>query len=133
MLVHTVKGEVKALLHAFLTSSLCGSERSASHSGHFISGERNSGILSIGGWVGPGAGLDIAEKRKLSCLCRNSNHEVLIIHPVTSSLYRLTFRRKDTNVYVIRVSFYYLNTRLYRAILNDCRGFNNLSYTIHLR
>jgi len=25
------------------------------------------------------------------------------------------------------------NTGIYRVIQNDCRGFNNLSYTIHLR
>jgi len=28
---------------------------------------------------------------------------------------------------------YFFNTALYRVIQNDCRGFNNLSYTIHLR
>ena len=26
-----------------------------------------------------------------------------------------------------------MNSGIYRVIRNDCRGFNNLSYTIHLR
>jgi hypothetical protein len=30
----------------------------------------------LGGWVGPGAGLDIFEKRKISCPSRDSNHEL---------------------------------------------------------
>jgi hypothetical protein len=105
MPVHAVKGGVKVYLYAFLTSTLCGSEKSASHSGHFISGERNGGTPSIGGRIGPGAGLDVSEKRKLSCLCWKSSYEVLIVRPVTSSHCRLTYRRKNTYLYVIRVSF----------------------------
>jgi len=29
----------------------------------------------IGGWVGPTASLDVLEKRKISCLCWESNQE----------------------------------------------------------
>jgi hypothetical protein len=31
------------------------------------------GDCSIEGWVDTGAGLDVSEKRKFSCPCRNSN------------------------------------------------------------
>jgi hypothetical protein len=43
---------------SFLTSALYGGERSASRPGRLISGERVPGTHSIGGWVGPRAGLD---------------------------------------------------------------------------
>jgi hypothetical protein len=32
-----------------------------------------------------------------------------------------------------RIYVCYTNITIYRVIRNDCRGFNNLSYTIHLR
>jgi len=38
------------------------------------------------------------------------------------------------NTYLESIYFSTLSLlRLYRVIRNDCRGFNNLSYTIHLR
>jgi hypothetical protein len=47
----------------FLTSALDGSKSSASRPGRFI--PRYPGIHWIGGWVGPGAGLDAVEKREI--------------------------------------------------------------------
>jgi hypothetical protein len=57
----------------FLTSALDGGEWSASHPGRFTSWERAPGTHWTGGWVGPRAGLDIVEKRKISCHYRESN------------------------------------------------------------
>jgi hypothetical protein len=48
----------------FLTSTLDGSEWSASHPGRFTTWEGAPDIHSIGGCVGPRAGLDDFEKRK---------------------------------------------------------------------
>jgi hypothetical protein len=49
----------------FLSSALDKDELSASRSGCFTSMERAAGTYSIGGWVGPRAGLDSVEKRKI--------------------------------------------------------------------
>jgi hypothetical protein len=46
--------------------ALDGDERSASRPGRYTLGERASGAHWIGGSVGPGAGLDIVEKSKIS-------------------------------------------------------------------
>jgi hypothetical protein len=55
-------GGVDAYIYIFLHSSLIGGEWSASRPGHFTSGERAHGTRWVGGWVGPRAGLDDAEK-----------------------------------------------------------------------
>jgi hypothetical protein len=49
----------------FLTSTLDGGEWSASHPGRFTPRKRAPGTHWIGGWVGPRAGLDDVEKRKV--------------------------------------------------------------------
>jgi hypothetical protein len=38
-----------------------------------FSGETAPGTHYIEGWVGPGAGLEVVEKRKISCLYQESN------------------------------------------------------------
>jgi hypothetical protein len=48
-----------------LTSALDGGEWSASYSGRFNPRERALGTHSIGGWVGPRAGLDAVVKRQI--------------------------------------------------------------------
>jgi hypothetical protein len=58
---------------SFLTSTLDGGEWSASRPCRFTPEERVSGSHWIGGWVDPKAGQDDMEKRKISCLCRESN------------------------------------------------------------
>jgi hypothetical protein len=55
-------------IHVFLSSTLVGSEWSASRRGRLTSGERTPGTHWIGGWVGPRAGLDDVEKRKFLTL-----------------------------------------------------------------
>jgi hypothetical protein len=55
-------GGVDILTHVFLISALVGGEWSASSSGHFTPGGKTPGTHWIGGWVGPGAGLDDMEK-----------------------------------------------------------------------
>jgi hypothetical protein len=54
----------------FLTLALDGCEWSASRPG---SGERTHGTHYVGGWVGPIAGLDAVEWRKISWPCWESN------------------------------------------------------------
>jgi hypothetical protein len=49
----------------FLTSALGRGEWSASRPGRFTLGEIALGTHWIGGWVGPRAGLDAVEKRKI--------------------------------------------------------------------
>jgi hypothetical protein len=56
---------VDVYIHIFLTSSLAGGERSDSRPCRFTPGVRATGIHWIGGWVGPRAGLDEVEKRKI--------------------------------------------------------------------
>jgi hypothetical protein len=43
--------------------------------GHFTPGEGGgaSSTCYIEGWVGPRAGLDVLQKRKICCSCRDSN------------------------------------------------------------
>jgi hypothetical protein len=83
-------GGVDVERHIFLTSALVGVEWSASHPGRFTSGERAPSTHWIGGWVGPRAGLDDVEKRKLLTLpgleLRPLGHPARI-----QSLYRLVF------------------------------------------
>jgi hypothetical protein len=56
-----------------LTSALDGGEWSASRPGRFNPGERALGTHSMGGWVGPRAGLDADVKRKIPSPCGDSN------------------------------------------------------------
>jgi hypothetical protein len=61
-------GRVDVQIHIFLTSAIAGGEWSASRPGRFTPRERAPGIHWLGGWVGPKAGLDDAEKRKFLTL-----------------------------------------------------------------
>jgi hypothetical protein len=58
-------------------------EWSALRSSRFSPGERAPGTLSIGGWVGPTAGLDYVEK-KISRNYRDSNSGPPVVQPVVS-------------------------------------------------
>jgi hypothetical protein len=61
-------GEVDVQINISLTSALTGVEWSASGAGRFTPGERSTSTHWILGWVGPKAGLDDMEKRKLLTL-----------------------------------------------------------------
>jgi hypothetical protein len=54
-----------SLTHVFLTSALNEGEWSVSLLGSFIPRENIPGTYWIGDWVGPRAGLDAVEKRKI--------------------------------------------------------------------
>jgi hypothetical protein len=58
-------GGMGVWIHVFMTSTLVGGNRLASWPGRFTSVERAPVTHWIGGWVGPRAGLDDVEKRKL--------------------------------------------------------------------
>jgi hypothetical protein len=73
--------EVEVQRHAFLTSTLEGGEWTASHPGRLTPGERASGTPWVGGWVGPRAGLDAVEKRKISSPRRESNPRTPNVQP----------------------------------------------------
>jgi hypothetical protein len=60
---------LKIHIHEFQTVKMDGYQWAASCRGRLILGtERKRG------WVGPTAGVDAAEKRNISCSCRESNH-----------------------------------------------------------
>jgi hypothetical protein len=61
-------GGVDVKIHVLLTSALIKGESSASHPGRFTPEERAPGTHWIGSWVGPRAGLDDVEERKLLTL-----------------------------------------------------------------
>jgi hypothetical protein len=61
---------VDVWIHVSLTLALVGGEWSASGPGRFTPGERAPGTHWIGGWVGPGTGLDDTEKKKFLTLSR---------------------------------------------------------------
>jgi hypothetical protein len=61
-------GGVDVHIHIFLTSALVGGEWSTSRPGRSTPEERAPGTHCIGGWVGPGAGLDDVEKKKFLTL-----------------------------------------------------------------
>jgi hypothetical protein len=44
--------------------------------------ETAAGTHCIGGWVGPRAGLDVMEKRKIPCPCLELNPDSSVIQPV---------------------------------------------------
>jgi hypothetical protein len=74
---------VDVLIHIFLTSTLDGGKWSASSPDCFTPGEKVPITHWIGGWVGPGTGLDDAEKRKFFTHW-DSNSDPSIAQPVAS-------------------------------------------------
>jgi hypothetical protein len=65
-----------------LSSALDGGEWSTSCPGRFTPRERAPGIHWIGGWVGPGVGLDAVGKGKIPSPHRESNTKTPIVQPV---------------------------------------------------
>jgi hypothetical protein len=76
-------GGVDVEIHIFLTSALAAGEWSASGPCRFTSEERAPGTHWIGGWVGPGAGVDEVEKRKFLTYW-DSNSYLWVVQPVAS-------------------------------------------------
>jgi hypothetical protein len=62
----------RGIAPSFLSSALDGGKWSASRPGRFTPRERAPGTHWIGAWVGPTAGLDFVEKRKM-LHCREPN------------------------------------------------------------
>jgi hypothetical protein len=81
----------------FLNSALAGGEWSATLSGRFTLGERDTGTLSIGGWVDLRGGLDEMEKRKFLPLPGLETRP--LGRPACSqSLYRLSYSGSDIKI-----------------------------------
>jgi hypothetical protein len=74
--------ESGGLAPPFLTLALDGCEWATSHPSHFTLRERAPITHWIGGWVGPRAGLNTMEKRKIFCPYEESN----LRHPAHSPL-----------------------------------------------
>jgi len=55
------------------------------------------------------------------------------IHPVGDELFFADRQTDMTKLIVASQNFSNAPKSKYRAIQNDCRNFNNFSYTIHLR
>lgn len=64
---HIGSAGVEVKLHSFLTTTLYGSERSASHPGRFTFGEGEGSTHGIGGCVAPRITGEDLEKRKIPC------------------------------------------------------------------
>jgi len=62
----------------FLISALDEGECSSSHSGRFILGETALGILWMGGWLRPRAGLDEVAKRRVLL----DGNRILVVQPI---------------------------------------------------
>jgi hypothetical protein len=72
----------------FLTSTIHGSEWSASCLDHFTLVERSFCFYWLGDWMGSGQCLEAVEKRKIVCLYQESNPGQAVLNP---SLYRLGY------------------------------------------
>jgi hypothetical protein len=70
-----------------LTLALDGVEWSSSHIGYFTLKEIAPGILSVGGWVGSRAGLDMMAKRKIPSPLQESNSITPLRNNVTDKHY----------------------------------------------
>jgi len=46
--------------------------------------EKECRVTSIGSWVGPKGGLDDLDKWKITNLCQQSNHDLLVVQPARS-------------------------------------------------
>ena len=64
---------VEVQLHSFLTSALDEGKWSTSRPGCFTPKERTTVLMEQVGWVGPRTSLNVLEKNKISCSCRESN------------------------------------------------------------
>jgi hypothetical protein len=95
----------------FLTTALGEGEWSASRSCRFNPAEKASSTHWIGGWVGPRAGLDAEEKRKI-LQCRESNPGRL---PCSLLLYRQSY--PDSSSLITFVNNYHFVSHHYTI---DC-------------
>jgi hypothetical protein len=109
-------GEVDVYIHTCFTSTLVGSEFSASRPCHFTPVERAPGTHWLGGCMGPRAGLDNVKKRKFLTLLK------LEMRPLgrparNQSLYQLSYPGSSKEGYSIEklasVVIYQNGTKLY--------------------
>jgi hypothetical protein len=110
--VKTYRG-VETHLHAFLTSTLNGSNWSASYIGHLTPGKSLSSTHWIGGWLDPRAGLDATVKRKkslpFSCLESNPGHPA---HDLVTILTELPQMHEIS--YTTQLFWYFTNLILFK-------------------
>ena len=91
--VHSMKahGEVEVQVHSFVTAALHRGERAAPRPGGFIPVERARVTHWIGGWVGPRAGVDDFEYRKIPCFRRKLNRRSSVVQALAWSLNQLSY------------------------------------------
>jgi hypothetical protein len=113
-----------------LTSTLDGSEWSASHPGRFTPKEKAPGWR--GGWVGPRAVLDAVAKRKIPSPRRESNAPIVqsVAQRYTTELSRLLTYNKcfwNSRCKILGIIFQKFHNRFYFTFLeNWVRGFDDL-------
>lgn len=67
----------------------------------FIIPDRAFDTDRIGGWVGPTVVLEVSEKRKAFCACRDSKNISLLIQPAAWSLYRPRYPGSEYLLFVL--------------------------------
>jgi hypothetical protein len=80
-------GVLEVYCCSFLTWALDAVEWLASQTHRFTPVERDLGFYQIEGCVGPRAGQDALEKKKICNPYRQSNQYSSVVHPVAESLY----------------------------------------------
>jgi hypothetical protein len=55
----------------------------------------------IGFWVSPTADLEVIQKRNISFLCRESNHDSSVLQTIAYSLYLLSYSGSQINIYTL--------------------------------
>jgi hypothetical protein len=100
--VHSLNAyrDMEAYLHSFLTVALDGHEWSVLRISHFISMDGDPGIHLTGSSVGPTAGMDGLDKRRISCTYRKCN-----LYPSHRCLVPILITLSPTPVFLLLINY----------------------------